>query len=43
VLLALGLWILACPASGAEENDPDVLYKKWASCSQKENIRKRFP
>ena len=44
VLLALGLWILACPASLAEDDDPNALESTSKPTDlNKENIRRRFP
>jgi tetratricopeptide (TPR) repeat protein len=42
VLLALGVWILACPASLAED-DPNALSQQVYQLMNKENIRRRFP
>jgi tetratricopeptide (TPR) repeat protein len=43
VLLALGMWILACPESRAEENDPDVLYKTMGQLFAEGKYKEAIP
>ena len=43
VLLALGLWILACPASSAEDDDPDALNQQVSQLIEQGKYREAIP
>jgi tetratricopeptide (TPR) repeat protein len=43
VLLALGLWILACPASSVEDDDPDALNQQVNQLIEQGKYREAIP
>jgi tetratricopeptide (TPR) repeat protein len=43
VLLALGLWILACPASSAEDDDPNALNQQVAQLFEQGKYQEAIP
>jgi tetratricopeptide (TPR) repeat protein len=43
VLLALGLWTLACPASSAEDDDPDALNQQVSQLIEQGKYRAAIP